>query len=371
MRDELMIEAASAPSGAAQSGKRLPGHNREIVALNIREARTFNFLRELERRGFRITKFETKDWTATIVKLWPFAKALRRSRTLLCGAVQPFQLPWILLARLLGCTCVMDFPMDITVWPFVSRRHWIWLVTLTLRLASGVLTLRSREYMIEKFGLRRQRVGFVENCPEPDLVSTCSHGRPRFEPRPDSFLICWSGGHLHHRLERFMPTFECLLELLPNAELLLIADPAQASIAESKQYAERAGLTDRVHISPVILPTPDFYATVAQCQLWIATLGDDTLQGRQELRMELLEMGLLGVAVVSSPTPALLQHGFTHAREIIYIDPSDPKGSALTIAEFARQPELLKQLAGQLRAHVQTNFSLEKAVDDMLEILRP
>jgi glycosyltransferase involved in cell wall biosynthesis len=348
-----------------------PGQKGRIVTLNIVEVRTSNFVQELERRGFQVSRFDVKNWRAAFARLVPFTRAILGSDAVLCGAVVPFQIPCILAAKLLRRPVIIDFPMDLTVWPFLTLPHWKWLVELNLRLADGVLTIRSREYVIAKFGLSKQRVRFVENCPDLALVPAVAGGRPRFLPSPNSFVICWSGGHAHHRLERFMPTFEALLELVPNVELLLIADPALPSVVESKRYAESAGFGDRVHAVPIILPTQDFYATIAHCHLWVASLGDDTLQGRQELRMEFLEAGLLHTAVIAAPTPAFLQHGFTDGREIIYIDPSDPRASALKIAEFARRPELLKQLGERLRAHVLQNFSFDKGVDDMLQMLMP
>ena len=349
----------------------LPDQKGRIVALNIVELRTSNFVRELERRGFQIDRVDVRNWGAALPRLVSFTRAILRSDAVLCGAAVPFQIPCILVAKLLRRPVVVDFPMDLTVWPFLTLPHWRWMVALNLRLADGVLTIRSREYVIGKFGLSKRRVRFVENCPDLALIPAVAGGSPQFQPSSNSFVICWSGGHAHHRLERFMPTFEALIELVPNVELLLIADPALPSVVETKRYAESAGFGDRVHAVPIIRPTQDFYATIANCNLWVASLGDDTLQGRQELRMEFLEAGLLDTAVVAAPTPAYLQHGFEDGREIIYIDPSDPRASALKIAEFARRPELLKQIGERLRAHVLKNFSFEKGVDDMLQMLLP
>jgi glycosyltransferase involved in cell wall biosynthesis len=162
-----------------------------------------------------------------------------------------------------------------------------------------------------------------------------------------------------------MPTFQALVALMPNAELLVIADPAKYSVVETRRYAAAAGLSDRVHVLHVIKPPEEFYATVAQCHLWVATLGDDTLQGRHELRMELLEMGVLGKAVIAGSTPALIESGLTE-REILYVDPADPEASALRIAKLAKNPGSLAQLGQNLRDRVLERFSLEGAVDDLL-----
>ena len=40
--------------------------------------------------------------------------------------------------------------MDLAAWPFPERRHVRWLVRLTLQASSLLLTIRSRQYLIEK-----------------------------------------------------------------------------------------------------------------------------------------------------------------------------------------------------------------------------
>jgi glycosyltransferase involved in cell wall biosynthesis len=356
---------------AAADDLAIPARYSEIVGLNIWEARTKNFVRELERRGFRFTRFETGTWRALFRQSWPFIKTILRSESMLCGTVFTVQLPWILLAKLLRRRVIIDFPMDSTAWPFLTLRSWKLQVALQLRLADTVLMIKSRAYLIAKFALNRQRVNFIESCPDVELVQRGQWGRPRYKPRTGTLLICWSGGHVHHRLERFMPIFDLLQKLLPHAELLLIADPTKPSVISTLRYAEGAGLSDRIQAIPLIVPSEDFYATIAQCDIWVATLGDDTLQGRQELRMELLEAALLGKAVVAAPTPGLLEHGFTDRREIIFVDPLDPQGSALKLAEFARNPEMCTQLGERLRAYVIEHFSLKKSIDDMVDALWP
>jgi glycosyltransferase involved in cell wall biosynthesis len=163
-----------------------------------------------------------------------------------------------------------------------------------------------------------------------------------------------------------MPTFESLIAMIPNAELLLIGDPEQPSIVESKRYAEAKGFLDRVHYLPVIRPPEDFYATIAQCHMWVATLADDTLQGRHELRMELLEVGLLGKPVVAARTPGLDEHGLADGQELIFVDPADPEGSARKIDEFIKKPNMLADLGRRLRVCVIEQFSLSDAVDRLL-----
>jgi glycosyltransferase involved in cell wall biosynthesis len=346
--------------------KQLRGFRGKVVCLNVTETRTENFIRELERRGFEVLPYRTQGWRSALVNFVSFARAAVQADFVLCGGTVPAQIPWMLAARLLGRACILDFPMDLTEWPFPKAFGWACYVRLTLRCASGVLTIRSRAYVIEKFGLNRRRVRFLESCPDAAVVEPAQRATPRFRPRPDSILLCWSGGHEHHRLERFMPTFHKLIELAPNAELLVIADPRKPSVIETIRYAESAGLADRVHVLPVIKPPADFYATIAQCDIWIATLGDDTLQGRQELRMELMEAGLLARSVVSAKTPALVEHGLVDGQEILYIDPSHPAASARRIAELAADPQARARMGGQLRARVMRSFSLKDAVDDLL-----
>lgn len=345
----------------------IPQRSRSVVALNINESRTMNLIAELERRGFHVMDYTTSKWRDLVASLYSFTQAVRSADFVLCGTTIPVQIPWMLWVRALQRPCIIDCPMDITEWPFSSGRRWKWLVGLALRSANYVVTIPTRAYMADKFSLPKSRVRFVDNCPDLSRIEAARGARPRFVPRAGTFLLCWSGGHEHHRLERFMPIFKALVELMPQAELLIIADTAKPSVVESRLYADAAGLGHRIHVLPVIKPAEEFYATIAQCHMWLATLGDDTLQGRQELRMELLEVGSMGKAVISAATPALRDHDLTDGQEVLYIDPADPRGSALKIAELAKSPTSLSTLGQNLRAFVVDRFSLKTAVDHLLD----
>lgn len=344
-----------------------PEHGKLVVAFAIHECRPMNFIRELKRRGFRVADFTATSPVATFSNLIAFVKAIRCSEFVFCGAPVPANIPWILLTRLLNRPCIVDCPMDITTWPFPVVRHWRWRIAFALKCANPVVTIRSRAYLIRKFGLNERRVMFIESCPDRSRIEDSVEATPHFRPRAGAFIICCSGCHPHHRLERFMPTFESLLALIPGAELLLIADLEQPSVVECKRYARAAGIGDRVHAIPIIKPVEEFYATVSQCSLWVATMGDDTLQGRHEFRMELLEIGLLGQPVITAPTPGLVDHGLVDRREILYMDPSDPRGSARKIADYASNPTLLTEIGRQLRERVRHEYSLQTAVDALLE----
>ena len=87
--------------------------------------------------------------------------------------------------------------------------------------------------------------------------------------------------------------------------------------------------------------------------------------------MELLEIGLLGTPVASLITPGLQEHGFTDGQDLLAIDPSDPLGSARKIADLARSPTRLSQLADNLRRRVLRDFSLKQAMDRVLEKVSP
>jgi len=345
----------------------IPHGKRPVVCLNISESRTRNFIRELERRGFVALEFQTGTASSVFRQLWQFIRAARKADFILCGGPLRSQILWLLTAKLLRVPSAVDSPMDCTEWPFATAWHCRWGVRGVLKLADYVLTLKSRAYFVDKFGLREERVLFLENCPDRFRVeSSVEEATPRFRPRPNSFLFCCSGCHAAHRLERFMPTFEALLARIPNAELLLIGDPEQATIIESKRYAEANGFADRVHTLPVIRPAEDFFATIAQCHMWVATLADNTLQGRHEFRMELLEVGLLAKPVIAVQTPGLIENGLSDERELIFIDPANPEASAEKIAHYVHDSRLLAELGGRLRACVIERFSLGDAVDHLL-----
>ncbi len=336
------------------------------MALDANESRTRNYLRELARRGYQVREFQTMSWSSVLWRSVEFVRAVIRADFVLCGPAIPWQLPWLLLARVFRRPCVLDCPMDITEWPYPKVRHWRWLVVLTFRAANRVLTLRSRGYLARKLGLPEDRVVHVESCPDRSQVEAGLRTAPRFRPRPEAFVVCCSGGSLHHRLERFLPIFEALVVLVPNAELLVIADPSRPLVGFTRSWAETSGLGERVHWLPVIKPVEEFFATLTQCHMWVATLGDDTVQGRHEFRMELMEIALLGKAIIAVRSPGLVEHGLRDGVHLLYIDPANVPESAARIAELARRPDALARLGGNLKSYVEEAFSLERAVDRIL-----
>ncbi len=241
---------------------------------------------------------------------------------------------------------------------------------LAIRAANMLVTIQSRSYLQSKFGLTRRKMLYVESCPDQDRVLASAEAISRFQPSARDFVICCSGGHEHHRLERFIPIFQALLSRVPNAFLLVIADPAKPVSKLSLEWAAANGLTSRVACLPVIKPLEDFYATVALCDLWVATLGDDTVQGRHEFRMELLEIGLLAKPVVSAGTPGLTTHGLTDGEDILFIDPADPGRSADKIALMVARPRALRKIGESLQRRVREQFSLRTAVDVLIEAVR-
>jgi hypothetical protein len=338
-----------------------------VVVLNITETRTWNFIGELKRRGFEMVEFKTDDWKTIVFSAFAFCSAVRHSRFVLCGINLPRQFPWMLLLKCMRQQCILDFPMDLAAWPFPEKAHCKWLVGATLRMADLVITIRSRSYVAAKFRIGNKRMLHLESCPEEKVVLAGLREKPRFEPVPGAFTVCLSGGHEAHRLERFLPIFEALIPLIPNIELLIVSAPSKQVVRLSQEYARRAGFDHRLRILPMIKPPEEFFATVAACQLWVATLGDDTLQGRQEFRMELMEVGLLGKpAVMAVRTPALDEHDLIDGRDLIDLDPSDAAGTASRIASLVREQGGLARLASNMRQRVLESYSLPRAVDQLL-----
>jgi glycosyltransferase involved in cell wall biosynthesis len=344
---------------------------KSIVAVDIHELRTRNFVQEFERRGFRIIEFDLNTWGSTARNVIPFGRAALQSEFVLCGVNPSKQLPFLFLALLLGRPRVVDCPMDVTVWPFSQSLRWRILTVLLLHCASLVLTIKSRSYFAKKLRLSDKHMLYIESCPNIETVQAALQAQSRFQPADDAFVICCSGCHEHHQLDRFLAIFQALVPLLSNAVLLIIADPAKPMVKQAEIIAAQEEFQGKILALGVIKPVEDFYSTVAHCDLWIATLGSDTLQGTQELRMELLEIGLLGTPVASLITPGLQEHGFTDGQDLLAIDPSDPLGSARKIADLARSPARLSQLADNLRRRVLRDFSLEQAMDRVLEKVSP
>jgi glycosyltransferase involved in cell wall biosynthesis len=353
---------------------RLPGtnhSNQSIVALGVHESRTENFISEFQRRDYRIHRFSGKSPLSYPNDIIAYVKGCLNSDLVLAGTRFPWLPFWILLARLLGRTVLLDFPMDLTIWPFPQVWHWRWMVKLSLRISSCVVTLRSRSYLAAKFGIEPKRILFIESCPDVERIQRGSKALARFVKPVGRFVICCSGGETHHRLERFLPIFEILLGLLPNALLLVIAEPSKPIFRLTKDWAAEKGCSHNVLLLPLIKPVEDFYATVSCCDLWVATMGDDTLQGSHEFRMELLEMAVLAKPVVSAATAGLLSHELVDGANIIYINPLRSLESAEKIALWAKDRGALQKLGQNLSELVRKDFGLSSAVDQFLNCARP
>lgn len=339
----------------------------KILCVNIQESRTKNIIKELARRNVQVKEVWTPNLKTAFGDCFMFLRAVKDSDFVIFGVPVVAAVPWIWAAKLMRRPSVMDCPMDVAEWPFVTAWHWKWVIRFILRSANWVLTLKSRDYMIAKFGLRRDRVLFLENCPDPYAIESSRGAVPRFQRVAEEVVLCCSGCHPAHRLERFMPIFHELVGTVSNVQLLLIGDSRQTSIINCLKYAAQVGLGERVHVMPVISPVEDFYATVAQSDIWVATMADDNIQGRHELRMELLEVGLLGKPVVAARIPGLVENGLEDGKHLIFVDPGDAKESARKLAELIRNPVQLQQMGDNLRSCVGQRFSLAAAVDVLLE----
>lgn len=339
------------------------------VVLNAEESRTQNFRRELLRRGWRIEEFTCKNWQDVIQKGYGYLRALRGARFVLAGMGFPWQGVWLLLAKFLGRHVVLDCPMDVTEKPFAHAWHWKKLIGFFSRRADIFLTLASREYLIQKFGLDSERVLFLENCPDLERIERGLRAPPVFRFPQGSIGICSSGVVPWHRFDRFVPVYKHLRSRLPNLVWLIISDLDSEMVRRLREQAQELRILDSIQFLPVIHPFESFVATVAQSHLWVSHLGDDSLLGRQELRMELLEMGVLAMPAVAVSTPALEMHGFVDGKNIILINPDDPEGSAERISHCLKHPSESKHLGDSLRQHVLERFSLAESIDRLVDAM--
>lgn len=339
---------------------------RTALFINAGESRTQNFRRELERRGWEVEELRCASWSEVLRNSRACAGAIRRSRFVLAGVGFPWQAPWLLLARMLGRKIVVDCPMDVTVKPFSEARHMKAMLRYFARRADVFLTIASRAYLVPKLGLDSSGVLFVESCPDLEQIKRSEGARPRFESPEGGALVVYSGVAEWQRAERFVPVFKALRRLVPGVTWLVISDLGSPMIQRLRREAGAAGVLDAIEFLPVVKPAEDFYATVARCDLWVGHLGDDSLLGRHELRMELLEVGALGRAAVFAPTPALERHGFGDGDNLILIEPDDPEGSAARLASYLSDEDELRRIGARLREHVLANFSLSRSVDRLL-----
>ncbi len=349
------------------SDARSPGQ--AVVLLNATESRTQNFKRELLRRGWQVDEFSCSSWPEVFQNLRSYRRALRRSRFVLSGVGFPWQGPLLMLAQLLGRKVIIDCPMDVTIKPFPEVRHWKKMLSLFFRRADGFLTLASRDYLIEKFRVDPKKVLFVESCPDLERIGRGRQAVPRVSFPDEALLVGYSGVAAWQRIDQFAPVFKALRARIPNATWLVISDLDAPMIESLRRRAAELQILDALRFSPVIKPYEDFVATIAQCHLWVSHMDNDSLLGRHELRMELLEMGALAKPVIAVSTPALEKQGFVHDQNIILIDRHDPEASAERIAHYVQTSGELERLGANLSRHVFENFSLSQSIDRLLDFV--
>lgn len=341
-----------------------------VLVINASESRTQNFKHELIRRGWRVEEFNCLSWTGVVRDLARYLRSLRRSRFVLAGVGFPWQGPWLLLAKIFRVKVIIDCPMDVTVKPFPEVWHWKRALGFFFRRADGFLTLASRDYMIQKFRLKPERTLFIENCPDIETIRKGRRAVPAYSAAPENFLICYSGVAEWQRIDAFVPIFKALREKIPNATWLVISNLKSPMIARLQERAAELGVLEAIKLVPIIKPYEDFIATVAQCHLWVSHMGDNTLLGLHELRMELLEMGVLARPVVSVATPALERHGFRDGENIILIDSNNAEESAEHILRYLNTAGEPERLGRNLSQHVARHFSLSEGVDRLLKFVR-
>jgi glycosyltransferase involved in cell wall biosynthesis len=281
----------------------------------------------------------------------------------------PWQSVWLLSAKMLRRPVVLDSPMDFTESPFAHAWHWRKMIAFFSRQADLFLTLASRAYLIEKFRLNPKRVLFIENCPDLERIESGLQTEPAFRFPEGTIRICSSGVTPWHAFDRFIPVFKHLRMRNPSIVWLVISDPACEMIQRLRRSAQELDLLDSIHFLPIIKPFERFVATVAQCDLWISHLDDGSLHARYELRMELLEMGVLAMPVVAALTPALQMHGFADSENILFIDPTNHAKSAERISYYLDHRDELEGLGLRLRQHVLTRFSLREGIDRLIDSL--
>lgn len=345
--------------------------DRILTVLNASESRTQNFTREFVRRGWQVRELTCTSWTEAIVRLPELLRALNGSHFVLSGVAFPFQAPWLQIARLRGVKVIIDCPMDITVGPFPKAWHWKRILRYYFRRADGFLTLASRDYLIQKFDLDPRKVLFIESCPDVDRVLRAQKVMPRYKRQAGEMLVCYSGVAGWQRMDAFVPIFKALRRRIPNMRWLVISDLSRPMIANIRARAVDENIDDAVTFLPIIERYEDFIATVAQSDLWISHMGNDSLLGKHELRMELLEVGLLAKPVVSVRTPALEKNGFRDGHNIIFVDPDEPEASAAHIEHFLRSPGEAERLGRNLSQHIVENFALTDAIDRLLDTFLP
>jgi hypothetical protein len=352
-------------------GKGLTGERPSVplvLGINLGESRTRNYARELQRRGYEIVELSVQS----LSQLWRALQALwaARARTgfVLMGAGIPWQIPVSYLAQSLGKAVVLDCPMDITEWPFPEVRHTRLLTAMLLRLVDRVLTVETRSYFREKFGLRDDALVCVESCPDEEDLRGSASARPRITIPPGAFVICCSTGAVHHRLELFLPIFEKLAEILPQAILLVIGDEAQPLVRAARDLATRPDFKTRVKVLPIIKPIQDFFATVSLADLWIATMGDESVQGDREFRMELFELAWLRKPVAATRTSALAHHGLVDGETVIFLNRHEPEATAQRLADLSSSPERLRTFGLRLN-RLLAHHTLAQAVDRIVAAL--
>lgn len=339
------------------------------VFIDNADGRPTHIKKALQKKGLEITAFEVSSWGIVISQTPRFIAELTKASFVISSMNVPYIIPWIVLAKGMQKKLFLDYPVDLTVKPFATAKHWEALVHWTLGLADYVVILKSRSYLIAKLKINPRKFIYLENCPPSETIAQAQNiSVPNPFPK-NALRFCYSGVASWQHAEIFVPVFKEIKAAVPNVHWLVISLLEDSYAQNLKNSVRSHGVEASTTFVPVIKPYETFIATVNQCDLWISHMGQDTLLAQTELRTELLEIGLLGKAVVAVDTPALRIHGFEDGKNIILIDPANPAASREKIMPYLLDAEKRARLGENLRQHILTHFSLDQYIERMVETI--
>lgn len=362
--------------------------SRTCIFINPIERRQKLFMSELRRRGWRVTEIYIKErgikfHSLSLLKNYPIQlkrllKIINREKPAFIFFTHyyfPLQVPFLFITKLLRKKTAVDYYHTLSEEsrfknPILSRLFHI-LFWKYLNFTDMFVTFKGQEPFLKAHHIDRNKVFYLENCPDLELLSlTKRRDKPLDFPK-GRFILSYHGGVAHHKIQLFFPIYK---ELLRENNLHMFLIGMQTFLEQNREYArEVKGYIDELELGKYVtltqvLPYEDVMSMLYYSDIYIALLNDETWRGLTEMRTGLLEAMSLAKPCVHARTDAITDYGvFEDGENIILINPHDVKGSAEKLSHYLNNRQELNRIGRNARDTIEQHFNLEKQMDGFLE----
>jgi glycosyltransferase involved in cell wall biosynthesis len=237
---------------------------------------------------------------------------------------------------------------------------------LALRAASLVILLATREHVMRRYGLKREKVLLVYNCPDRNLFRPTPHVE---HSRETPILFLYHGELLWwHGLERFIPVYEEIRGRRP-ARLIVCGNFYPSVFRLFGFVASRREVKAKRRLAEILArPGVEYLGRVsldalkqrmAEADFHVSLMNDEDEQARTELRTGLLEAMLAGMACLHAPTPGLPAGIFRDGENVVMMDSRDPLAAAEKILRLYDSPEALSAIRRNATATIEAHFDMD------------